>query len=275
MRNRIVAIISVLCFFHQMSLFAQYLPKSIAPYHIDISFDKTSNLIFPSSIKSVDRGSSAVLAQKAQGVENILQLKAGEQNFKQTNVTVITGDGHFYSFAVTYAAEPSTINLSFVGDSSEKAIIENQPLAEASFTAVSNAIKSKRHSIHNSIREEEIKISLTNIFAKNDLLWLEMEVTNQSLLPFTTAYARFFIQDTKTAKRTATQQNEVIPLYKTPVGKINEHASQTYVFAFTPFAVPHTKELLIQIGESEGNRLLTLPVNHRIMQRIKSLKAKN
>ena len=69
----IVGLISVVCFILQQTiLFAQYPPKSIASYHMNVSFEKTSNLIFPAAIKSVDRGSEAVLAQKAPGVENIL-----------------------------------------------------------------------------------------------------------------------------------------------------------------------------------------------------------
>src|SRR4051812_19268921 len=108
----VIVLIGALCLLQQVTLFAQYLPKSITPYKVSISYDKTSNLIFPFAIKSVDIGSAAVLAQKAQGVENILQLKAGEQYFKETNVTVITVDGHFYSFIVNFNAEPSILNFS-------------------------------------------------------------------------------------------------------------------------------------------------------------------
>src|SRR5881275_3044240 len=96
---------SMLCYLLQKDVFAQYLPKPITPYRIDIGYNKTSNLIFPYAIKSVDKGSADILAQKASGVENILQIKAGEQNFKETNLTVITANGQFYSFIVNYSDE--------------------------------------------------------------------------------------------------------------------------------------------------------------------------
>lgn len=44
-------------------------------------------------LKSVDRGSKDVLAQKAKGVESILQVKAAKTNFDETNLTVINADG--------------------------------------------------------------------------------------------------------------------------------------------------------------------------------------
>ena len=270
--KQIHVILAVMLCFFQLHLFAQYLPKSILPYQINICPDKTSNLIFPVAIKSVDRGSQAVLAQKATGVENILQVKAADKDFTPTNLTVITAEGHFYSFAVSYALSPAILNFSFVSDSSEKAIIKDQSLAEASFTSTANAIKSNRHSIHKSIREQDIKVTLSNLFIKDDLLLVEISINNQSLVPFLPEYARFFIQDMKTAKRSATQQIELLPLQHTALDKVNGHTSQTYVFSFTPFTVPRTKELIIQMGENKGSRLLTLHVNHRINRKIKEWK---
>ena len=49
---------------------------SIEPYSLQIGINKTTNLIFPYEIKSVDRGSRDVLVQKAKGIENVLQVKA-------------------------------------------------------------------------------------------------------------------------------------------------------------------------------------------------------
>ena len=272
MKKRIiVGFVSMVCFILQhTSLFAQYLPKSIAPFHMNVSYDKTSNLIFPAAIKSVDRGSVAVLAQKAPGVENILQIKAGEQNFKETNLTVVTADGHFYSFAVSYAQEPSTLNFSFVGDSSEKAIIKDQPLTESGYTVIANTIKSKRHWLHKSVSEGKVKLSLNNNFSKDDLLWLEVSIFNGSPITYAPAFARFFIRDTKTAKRTAVQEAEIVPLYHTDFVEVRKDNTQLYVFAFKPFTVQRDKQLMIQVGEDRG-RTLTLPLSHRTMQKIKSL----
>src|SRR5687768_14524787 len=72
-----------------------------------ISFNKTTSLVFPYSIRSVDRGSRDVLAQKAKGVENVLQVKAGRKGFAETNLTVITADGTLHQFTVTYSDSSS------------------------------------------------------------------------------------------------------------------------------------------------------------------------
>jgi hypothetical protein len=54
--------------------------KTIEPYKLNIGYSKTTNIIFPHAIISVDRGSKDVLAQKAKGVENILQVKAARDS---------------------------------------------------------------------------------------------------------------------------------------------------------------------------------------------------
>ncbi|UZJ63934.1 DUF4138 domain-containing protein [Sphingobacterium sp. KU25419] len=84
---------------------------NIAPYTIGVPYDRTVNLIFPYSIKSVDRGNSGVMVQKANGVENVLQLKAADQQFISTNLTVITGEGALYSFELRYDNNQHKVNF--------------------------------------------------------------------------------------------------------------------------------------------------------------------
>ncbi len=261
----------ICCCYGQAKLIAQYLPKSIAPYRIEIGYVKTSNLIFPSAIKSVDRGSSLVLVQKAPGVENILQIKAAEPNFKETNVTVVTADGHFYSFEVDYNDAPTTLNFSFVGDSSEKAMVRDQPVSEASFINAVNVIKGKKYSLHKQVREQGIKLRLLNIFVRDDKVYLEIGIANGSLIPFTPSYVRFFLQDKKKAKRTATQEIELIPLYHSPLEKVEKEKECKSVFAFAAFTVPNTKEWVIQLGEKGGSRSLTLHLTHHNLQKARLL----
>ena len=122
----------------------------IEPYPLQITLNKTTNLIFPYAIKSVDRGSADVLAQKAKGVENILLVKAGRQNFSETNLSVITADGKLYSFVLDYINNPSAINISFVADTSNTdAVSSLKPLYnEASIRTDAERILQLKKSVH-------------------------------------------------------------------------------------------------------------------------------
>ena len=86
--------------------FAQNESDSFIPSeHLNITYNKTTNLIFPYSVQSIDRGSKDILVQQPKGTENVVQVKADKPNFIQTNLSIITIDGQLYSFTVDYAIQ--------------------------------------------------------------------------------------------------------------------------------------------------------------------------
>jgi conjugative transposon TraN protein len=253
--------------------------KSITPYHLAITCNKTSNLIFPYAIKSVDRGSSVVLAQKAKGVNNILQVKAGRQGFPQTNVTVVTADGEFYSFLVDYTTEPSVLNLSFSKDSNsiiesaekDKAVLSDAPLDEAACQSFTSEINRQKHFLHLRTREQKISVSLQSIWLTNKVIWLALQLQNKSLIDYTPDYIRFFVRDKKRGKRTAVQETEILPLYGNTDSTVAGNQSQKIVFAFQSFTIPKTQELVIQVGEQNGGRSLVLSISHKAILKARYL----
>ncbi len=52
----------------------------IEPYHMEVTYDKTSHLIFPTAIRYVDLGSEYLIAGKAEDAENVLRVKASVRN---------------------------------------------------------------------------------------------------------------------------------------------------------------------------------------------------
>src|SRR3970282_2453378 len=81
---------------------AQQISKNIlsevTPDSLKIGYSKTTNIVFPYAIKSVDRGSEDVLVQKGKGFENILQITAEKQEFVPTNLTGLHDDGKVFLF---------------------------------------------------------------------------------------------------------------------------------------------------------------------------------
>ena len=67
-------------------------------YSISVAFYKTSHLIFDSPIKYFDAGSDRIICDKVEGVDNVLKVKAAQMGLFETNVTVITHNGAYYSF---------------------------------------------------------------------------------------------------------------------------------------------------------------------------------
>ena len=81
--------------------------QHITPYKIEVTFGKTVHILFPAEVRYVDLGSNNIIAGKADGVENVVRVKAAVKEFPgETNFSVITGDGSFFSFNVVYKEEP-------------------------------------------------------------------------------------------------------------------------------------------------------------------------
>lgn len=235
-----VMIIGIFLFIVNSNTFSQNRVKTfkttiLEPYHLSITFYKTTNLIFPYTIKSVDRGSKDVLVQRAKGVENILLVKAGRENFMETNLSVITSDGKLYSFILNYSNNPLSLNISFAKDTS---VVDTSPLLqsgsnEALLQLISERIARKKKMLH-GIKDYKyrIKLQLNGIYIKNNIIFYQLGIKNHSNINYDINKLRFFIIDEKKTKRTASQEIEMQPLYmygETSI--IKGHSTITPVFA--------------------------------------------
>lgn len=68
--------------------------RMIPPHALEVSYDKTTHIIFPSEIVYVDLGNENLVAGLADGAKNVLRVKSAFKSFKtETNLSVITDDG--------------------------------------------------------------------------------------------------------------------------------------------------------------------------------------
>lgn len=231
---------------------------TIKPYEIAVGYNQTTNLIFPYAVKSVDRGSGSVLAQKAKGVENILQLKAADQSFVPTNVSVVTADGRFYSFVLSYADQPPYLNISFAG---------SKPVQLAGETTNTHTLENEAFRVMGMPRfmgvkqiGQSLRLQLQGVFLSDNNLWLKLKMDNRSQVDFQPAYIQFFLRDKKRSKRTALNETEITPLYLPDDKMVRGNSSGTWPVGFTAFTVPRHQRLLVQVADQSGGRMIVLPI---------------
>jgi len=242
-------------------IFGQNKAVFIEPYHLEIAAGKTTTLVFPSAVKSVDRGSEDLLASKADGSRNILHVKAAKDSIPETNLTVILLDGTLYSFIVRFNANPVKLNIQFGnGDSSQVAVIAKR------------VISKKKMFEHLVTRHSQVTLQLLGLYTANDVLFLQFDVQNRSNLSYEMESIRFFIRDKQKARRTASQETELTPLYALELpGSIEGKHNQAGVIALGKFSVPDNKYLAIHILEKNGERDLYLNLNNSKLIKAKPL----
>lgn len=249
--------------------------NNIRTYPLEITFNKTSSLIFPTVIKSVDRGSRDVLAQKAKGMGNVLQLKAGRMHFPETSLTIITADGILHQFTVNYADEPAILNISL--DSARA--LNNQPIlfenemTESDFQKHAHYILDDRRQFHFKRTEQhKVVLGLKGIFIRNNTIFFHVTGKNISNINYTIEFLRFYIRDNRRIKRTASQEVEIKPFFiNQEPEEIKGKSITEWVFALDKFTIPEAKHLVIEMFEHNGGRHLFLPIKNRTLVKARAL----
>jgi conjugative transposon TraN protein len=239
----------------------------IEPLRLAISSNKTTNLVFPFGILSVDRGSNDIIAQKAKGTENILQVKAGNTSFEETNLTVITADGNLYSYILNYTNNPSVLNIRFTAtdDNRNGNVTFSSANNEALLKHNARKIKNKKRWLYGVFnRSYGIKLDLTGIYIKDDVMYYQLKLENNSNVRYNIDQTRFSIRDQQKSKRTASQEIEVTPQYaENNPSVLMDNSETVFVFAVPKFTLGDKKYLDIQVMEKNGSRHLELKVKNR------------
>lgn len=246
----------------------------IEPYRMEVTYDKTSHLIFPTAIRYVDLGSEYLIAGKAEDAENVLRVKASVRDFEpETNFSVITNDGRFYSFDVYYSSYPEALSYDLL--TMQKAVdkangndvlfeeLGNNSPSLAGLLLETIYKKDKRIVKHIGAKSFDIQFMLKGIYIHNGKYYFHTELRNRTNVPFQIDFVNFKVVDKKVAKRTVVQERPMIPLrtYK-PLDEIGGKTIEQNVFLLDQFTIADDKVLLIEIFERNGGRHQTLQVEN-------------
>lgn len=261
--------------------------RMIPPYGLEVTFDKTVHIIFPSSIRYVDLGSPNIIAGKAGSSENILRVKASVRGFEaETNLAVITDEGSYYTFNVKYAAEPEKLNIE-MRDFMHDGIATNRPnnsldiyLKELGSESprvvhlINRAIykDDKRHINHIGGKRFGIQYTLKGIYSHNNLLYLHTQIKNSTNVPFDIDFVRMKIVDKKLTKRTAMQETVIYPLRAYNfIQVVGANRTERTVFALDKITIPADKLLIIEVFEKNGGRNQTFTVENADLIRARQI----
>lgn len=259
--------------------------RMIPPYALEVTFNKTVHVIFPSAIRYVDLGSADLLAAKADGTENVLRVKAALRDFsRESNLAVITEDGAYYTFNVKYADEPVKLSVEmadFLHDGEAvnrpnnaleiymKELGQESPLLVK--LIMQSIYKNDRREIkHIGSKRFGVQYTLKGIYTHNGLLYFHLQLKNSSHVPFNVDYITFKIVDKKVAKRTAIQEQVIWPLRAhNNLTVIGGNRTERVVFTLPKFTIPDDKMLVVELNEQEGGRHQSFTVDNADLVRAK------
>lgn len=251
----------------------------VTPYEIELTQNKTTHILFTSSIEYVDLGSSEIIANKLETTSNVLRLKTIKEDISPTNFTVITNDGKYYSFNAIYNEEP--IQLSYDLTKFEKQNSKKQ--SEVLFKELGNTspsladlfmkaiIKKNKKELNIKSKTYGLEAWLKSIYTQDGKLYFHISISNKSNLPYEVDYVSFKIKERRTTKRTTVQEVSLKPIRSySDFQTINSHSKQDNVFMLDQFTLSDKQVILIEVNEKNGVRNQVLKVKS-----VEALKVKN
>ena len=272
-------IVFLLCLCAGRSGQAQIPQSEITPRQVEVSFNKTTHLIFPAPVQYVDLGSTDIIADKAAGAANVVRLKAAVRDFQaETNLTVITADGRFYAFDVRYADDPGQLSIRIMNDLQAQIPEGKAPTVPVRLDALDGddaaRIDSAMEQIYNNDKPQikhigykryGLQTLLTGIYIDSEgWLYFGIEMRNDSRIPFDIDHIRMYVRDKRLPRRTAVQDIEIVPVRRLPpLSEIDTGKTGRTVWAIPKMTIPDGKALHIDIYERGGGRHQSLRVENR------------
>lgn len=266
--------------------------QGLTPRTIEVGFTKTVHILFPAPVTYIDIGSMAIIAGKADGAENVVRVKAAVRDFaEETNLTVITEDGGFYTFDARYAENPSTSTIEIAAAESpatqpasasesaradEGCVLLREVGRERPATVkrvLSDIYRQNRADVKGiHTRKYGVEVEVRGIYVHNDVIYLHVQIANNTNISFEVDYRRFVVADRKAAKRTAQQQRTIEPLRVcNDPSIVRGHQRQRIVFALPKLTLEEDKILLLEIAEKDGARHQCLEISSKELLGAKAL----
>ena len=235
---------------------------------INVCKTKTAHLICPERVTYLQAGDNdRIIAEVVPGHQNIIRLKAQNEFKGSSSLTAISG-GKVYSIIVEYA-DTEEIAWRLETFASEKAgqaagaTPEDYLLQELSFQILG---QHKSH-VCSKVKKNDVSFGLLNIFQKNDLLFFEVVITNNSGMGFDVENLHWWIDDKKQYKSTNLQEFQCYPVYQHyGVKYVPKKTTIREVFVFPKFTIPDQRVLKIELLEKameNTGRKLTIEVKNK------------
>lgn len=238
----------------------------LQPFNMQVTYNKTSHLIFPSAIRYVDLGSELLVANKTEPVGNVLRIKSAVRDFEEeTNFSVITEDGKFYCFDVFYSAFPAALSYDLAKmqrnierQFSTDVLFEDLKGSSSSLTKLimeSLYRKSRKTVKHIASKSFGIQFSVRALHVNDSKFYFTIEVDNSSNVAYDIEMINFKIADKKNFKRTVIQDKQLEPVrIYSPVMTATHDSHITAVYLLNQFTLLQDQVLEIEVIERNGGR---------------------
>ncbi len=248
-------------------LFVQ--PCLTAQNRLPVCENKADHLVCPDRVTYLQVGDpSLILAETVPELPNLVRVKAAKPFEKGSSLTLVCA-GRIYSLILQYK-DTDEITYDLESFRSEKAgnysggMMPDYVLKNGCDQVL---LKRKGHIHHRKVEKDGIRLRLKNTYLKNDALFLEVEITNETNLAYHVEGFHWWIDDKNQQKATNVQEYQIFPSYQRyGVKTVPAKTTIREVFVLPKLTIPDKRILRIEMLEKAlGNtgRKLSLEVKNK------------
>lgn len=233
--------------------------------------NKNVALFFPSPIHQAVTGAGNFVFTYNREREQCFGLLQAKQGV-ESNLLVITKAGNVYSYLLQYATELPRLNY-FLSD--RESVGSVKPLSEHHSKERANPVTAARKGSYYgraaeyllklprtfmaSERQNGIRLVLEKMVYNRSEVFLVLEATNRSQIPFEVDFMNVHVTNGMKGKRSSYQRTEqtILQTYRQPKLLLNGHQYR-FVMVLPKFVLGDNEKLMLELKELKGNRKLIL-----------------
>ncbi len=231
---------------------------------IHISMSQTVHLRFTSELKYVNLGNRSMVAKIAEGSKDILAIKARESFDVCSSVSCLEANGRMHTFIVAYNEYPQKL---LIDTRAQGVAIEK----EAEKPVIEEVAEMEKELYHLGCGDYGIRVLCDNIFVKDDLMYIVLELQNSSAVSYEFAEPRFSVENRRKSKRSLDYEKSVIPLLSYGIGSIVPGKKSKMAFSFDKLALTKGQVLRIYMYEKNGTRNFVMSLGMNDINRARRL----
>ncbi len=278
MKNRIVLLIAV-CL--GLGGYAQkemnVLPVQETVFVSDI---KTTHLIFEENVNYLDLGSPYFVADTLQPIVKIKHIgeDVGKPISQETNLTVITESGVYYSIPLRYNRDTKDLTYRLKATKEHIDAVHQEKKAldknEMEIERFISSLKFAKPNVDLVNKKEDFEIKIKGIYYQRDYMAIQVALYNGSTIDLDIDQILFRL---KLKKRVASdyiyQERIVKPIQIVDeVKKIKGFNTKTMVMIFKKFTPNENESLVIDVLEANGGRSSKLTIARKKLLNPKSIR---
>lgn len=231
-------------------------------------------LVFKSTVQIVRSGAPDMALVRNE--DNVVTIQALQEGIN-SNISVKTADGLYYSYRIVSVLEEDEMNIPLFYEVSisesingkttlvedeKKKIVEKMSVQEVTQTIYSydGYIKNR-----NTANYRGIYITIRGVYIDKGKLYFLFTLANKSNISYKIERFQFFTMPLKKGKkRIENEEKEYVPLfYYKNITEINPKSEEVMVVVFDQFTLNDQKKLQVTMTESGGERTVKLDIDSK------------